>query len=48
LKKAKDKLLIDQFNKVCTGCISWVCTLISNINNPAVIKSTVNVFVQIF
>jgi hypothetical protein len=21
LKKAKDKLLIDQFSKVCTGCI---------------------------
>ena len=41
LKKAKDKLLIDQFNKVCSGCVCWVWTLI---NNPTYFKDVCSVF----
>lgn len=31
LKKAKDKLLVEQFNKVCTNCIYSVCNMIYQI-----------------
>lgn len=50
LKKAKDKLLIDQFNKVCTGYIYSLCKLMNTLfitfKNHLLSKTFVQIFLR--